>query len=627
MKVRRGIYIIISCVIMLSILLSGCSVGSVAERREDDSSTLYVGYSGSSFPVSFMPWLSRDGIAPTIAGMVYNTLFSYDSDTGDLAPLIAENWCYVDLGGKPLTEDGTTESENDYAAIEEYYTNSSEDYAVVRLELHDDVYWSDGEKLTVEDVYYSFDLATDYTYSNHAGALVWASDLRHESDGGELITQGMITADHPDLSGTYAISEDEQDTVMYFIINKTFDAVTTLFNSILILPEHIWNPMVSSTQQLNNKDPQGEFLEQYQNPIGSGAWILNTDETNAQIITLDRNPNYHLTADDGSSLYNVDKIKIMLYLDSNTAIFALRKGYIDVLDTAVSSNFISPLTGEQDILISGVPSTSVYTLVLNVNPSQPYNTGMKMLFEDLEFRKALALAVNQQEFVDKVVDGAGDIASAGLVLESNELIYEPDADILSGDLEDRLATANTILDGIYPDKDSEGYRLVDGERISFEVLTSPGFQDMVSYLASQFKEIGIEVTYKAAGSTPETSYLFQSNFDMTIQPVILSMSNAGVMYKSHFVTTERSSNYGKFEDETLTQMVEDMRTTLNQDAKVDMIQDLQIMVAEQYYKIPLYTSEVLSVARTDRFTGFVEQDGLTFFNDETLQNLTRVTEE
>ena len=47
--------------------------------------------------------------------------------------------------------------EIDYKAVEEYYNNVTEDYMVVRIELHDDIYWSDGEKLTVEDIYYSFD--------------------------------------------------------------------------------------------------------------------------------------------------------------------------------------------------------------------------------------------------------------------------------------------------------------------------------------------------------------------------------------------------------------------------------------------------------------------------------------
>ena len=624
MKMRRWISLLAAVGILLS--LSGCGSASIAQRRGDTSSTLYVGVVGTSFPTSFMPWLSRDGIAPTVASMVYNTLFSYNSRTAEYDPLIAKRWCYVDLEGNPLTKDGTTATANDYAAIEGYYTENPEDYAVVRVELFDNVRWSDGEKLTVEDVYYSFDVATDYPLSNHAGALAWTADLRHESSEGQPVVQGMFTAEHPDYSGTFGIQPGEEDTVMYLVVNKTFDAVTTLFSTILILPRHIWKDMVSPTQQLNNKDPQGDFLVQYQNPVGSGPWLLNREQTNTQMIVLDRNPDYHLTAEDGSPLYKVERIKLMLYLDSNTAIFALRKGYIDILDSPVSSNFLSLLEQEENIAVSRAAGTSVTALTLNVNPPEGSRRSARTLLTDPAFRRALALAIDQEELIDKTLDGHGSTASAGLILREDSLLYEPSSDLLSAPYDQRLAEANKILDGICPEKDGDGYRLYEGKRISFEVLTNPGGQDLVAYLERQFQKIGVALQYKAQGSTPEATYLYSGDFDMTVQAVILSMFNAGVMYKSHFVTTERSSNYGKLSVPELTETVEQMRSSLNQDAKIGMIHDLQVLVAQQYYKLPLYTTQVLSAARTDRFTGYREVPGSTFFNAQTLKNLVQVRE-
>lgn len=608
---------------LLMTTLTGCRT-SISARKTDGTETLYVGHVGNSFPTSFMPWLSRDGIAPTVASMLYNTLFSYDEESGKYEGLTARHWCYVDLEGNPLTEDGTFEGENDAQAVEEYYSASAEDYMAVRIELYDDVYWSDGEKLTVEDVYYSFDIATDNALSNHAGALAWTADLRHESEKGELIQQGMFTAQHPDYSGTFQILESEEDTVMYLLVNKVLGAVTTLFNTILIIPEHIWKPLVSESQQLNNKNPQGEFLKQYQNPVGSGAWMLNREETNAQMITLDRNPNYHLKDENGDNLYKVDKIRLMLYLDSNTAIFALRKGYIDMLDTSISSNYLTLFEQEEDIYVSRAEGTYVTTLVMNVNPQKAYREGNKMLLQDKEFRRALALAIDQEELVEKTLNRAGTTAPAGLILPSNTVLYNEAADCLKGDTEEKLALANEILDEQFPEKDEKGYRLRNGERISFRILASSGQQDLIAYLQRQFQKIGIEVEFQASGSTPETTYIYPGNFDMTIQSVILSMSNADVMYKAHFVTQERSSNYGRLQDDEITEAIEEMRYTLNQERKIELIKKLQEMTAGLYYKIPLYSAEVLSVARTDRFTGYVSEPGQTVFNNATLQNLQKV---
>ena len=617
MKTRILVFII---ALAVSVSLCSCST-SIAQRRSDMTMTLYVGVVGTSFPTSFMPWLSREGIAPTVASMVYNTLFTYDDETGEFAPLTAKRWCYVDLDGEPLTVDGTYDGAVDYAAVDNYYSSRAEDYMAVRIELFDDVYWSDGEKLTVEDVYYSFDIATDNALSNHAGALAWTSDLKHSSEKGKLITQGMFTADHPDLSGTYPVTSEEKDTVMYLHVNKVFGAVTTLFSTILILPEHIWKPLVSEEQQLNNKSPTGEFLYQYEHPVGSGAWLLNTEETNSNTIVLDRNPNYHLKAEDGSQLYKAEKLRLMLYLDINTAIFALRKGYIDILDSSISPNYVKLMEQEKDMFISRAEGGAISCLTLNAEPAVPDKKGMRELLRDKQFRKSLALAIDGGELVDKILEGSGKTASAGLINKSIGLLYEPGSDILSSPVNERVKEANNILDRLYPDKDSGGYRTYNGRRISFEILTSAGAQDTVSYLQRQFERIGVEVSFKAAGSAPETTYLYRGDFDMTIQPVILNMANADIMYRSHFVTTERSSNYGKLSDRQLEKLIEEMRSTLDRSRKTELIKQLQTAVAEEFYKIPLYTAEIISAARTDRFIGYAEVPGATAFNGETLKHL------
>jgi len=67
-----------------------------------------------------------------------------------------------------------------------------------------------------------------------------------------------------------------------------------------------------------------------------------------------------------------------------------------------------------------------------------------------------------------------------------------------------------------------------------------------------------------------------------------------------------------------------MRTTLNLNTKYQLISDVQELLAHEYYKIPLYTANVISVARTDRFTGYVVVPGQTVFNTETLLNLSQV---
>ncbi len=598
---------------------AGCNT-SIAERRTDTSSTLYVGYVSSAFPTTFMPWSSRDGIAPTVASLIYNTLFTFDEETGEYLPSVAKSWCYTDYEGKPLVTDG----EIDYGKVEDYYADDSRQYMVVKIVLHDDATWSDGEPVTAEDVYYTLDIATDNALSGHAGALAWTNDLEHKSNGGVLEKQGIYTRNH-DEWGTYPYAEDGSDTVLYLHVRKVLGAIATIFTSILILPEHIWEPLVDEDHKLNSEEPSGEILKQYQNPVGSGAWTLDASRSSRQMIVLEnRGTDYHLKAEDGSALYKVDTIKFMLYMEENTAIYALLKGHIDILDASMNSNYLRLFEEEENIYLSNVEGTSIQTLVLNVSPQDQYKNDMRDILANADFRKALALAVNQEELIKNVINGAGITASAGLMLESQEVLYNPEADILLGDYEARLAEANEILDGLYPQKDSMGYRLAKGRRISFEILANPGETELVSFLQVQFQKIGVEVSYKAEGSMPEDTYLFEGDFDMTFQAAIFSVANVDVMYDSHFVSTSRASNYGRLADETLTETIDEMRYTLNQNLKYQLVKDIQLQIAQLYYKIPMYSSNVISVARTDRFTGYTASPGETVFNEDTLKQLIKV---
>lgn len=111
---------------------------------------------------------------------------------------------------------------------------------------------------------------------------------------------------------------------------------------------------------------------------------------------------------------------------------------------------------------------------------------------------------------------------------------------------------------------------------------------------------------------------------MTIQGVTFSLSNIDIMYNSHFSNLNRSSNYGRLQDQAINDKIAEMRQTINLNKKYQAVKDVQRLTAEQYYKIPLYCSNVLSVARTDRFTGWVQAEGSTAFNLESLENLQMV---
>ena len=618
---RRALAFLLAAAMLLP--LCSCAKNDNAQCRSDKTNTLYVGYVGTSFPTSYMPWQSRDGIAPTISSILYSTLFSYDDLTGNYDPLLADNWCYTDkLGNKLTKEDGSIDYDKVAQTYKEEQTLSDthrKKYMVVRVELNKDAKWSDGTPVTVDDVYFSLDLCANNKLSNHAGALAWVNDLKHKYEDGIKKSDGLFTYDYN--PNNYPISEDERDTVIYMHVNTVMGAIASLFTTILILPKHIWADKISEEMPINSTSPSDELTYLYQHPIGCGPYTLDRDGTNSAQITLKRNPNYFLKAEDGSDLYKVDTIKFILYQEQNVAIFAIKKGYIDILDCSIPANYASLFEKEENIAVFSVPNTYVNTLVLNINPVDTQKNEIRDLLSHSDFRRAIALAINQEELIRDNLDGAGSTYSAGLVSNTLKNMYNPDSDILRGDYAERIKEANAILDAYASEKDSLGYRIYNGKRISFEILGAPTEQDTISYLQIQLQRIGIEVKYAAKGNSPENTYLYHSRFDMTLQGVTFSMATVDIMLNSHFVNLNKSSNYGRLVNDALAAKIDVMRNTLNLDEKNSLLQDIQVDIANQYYKIPLYSANVTSVARTDRFTGYVVSPSQTAFSLESLQHL------
>lgn len=629
MQRKRG-FAVTSLALLASaaVLLAGCQKNEYP-RRVDPTNTLYVGVVESSFPVAFMPWLSREGIAPTIASMLYSTLFSYDDETGGFLPGLAREWSYVTARGAPIrTESGSIDYERVEAegvrTLRNPQTGKNESYLTVRIELDSRARWSDGRPVTADDVYYTLDIARNNYLSNHAGALAWTADLLHlYSNTGQLQLQGIFTYNHGAAELGYAIDEAERDQVVYLHVRGVLGAVTSLFTTILILPQHLWEPVVSRQNQLNSRSPDARMQELYRNPVGSGPYVLDAAASGASQIVLRRNELYHQTREDSRPLYSVETIRLVLYQEINVAIYAVMQGHIDMLSAGLSPNYVRLFEGREDLFLSIAEGVFTQTLVLNVNPVATEQTPMRRLLADPRVRKAIALAIDTDMLIRLVANGAATRMSAGLISESLTDFCNPNADVLHGDHVAQLEEANCLLDQVIPEKDDQGYRLFDGERVAYNVLGHPGEMELIAFLEIQLQRIGIKIRYQAKGNSPETTHLWTSRFDMTLHGVIFSLANVDIMLNAHFVAMGRTSNYGRLVEPTLAVAIEEMRSTLNLHRKYALLYDLQPVIAELFYKVPLYTPQIISIARTDRYTGYQVVPGAVVFNTTNLQQIQR----
>jgi ABC-type transport system substrate-binding protein len=582
--------------LVLSFVISGCGQKDRVIERADDS--LYVGYISSGFPAVFMPWLSNQGISPTISSMIYQTLFSYDSVLDEFTPSLGESWEYV---------------------VDPTLVPEEQDYLEVRVEINKEATWSDGEPVTTEDVYFSLDLASDFSRSNHAGTLAWTGDLQHDFNSdrsGELVRQGIFTIDRP---GDYIFTEDE-DNVIYFHINKVLGAVTPLFTTTLIIPEHEYN-IINHDLKLNTTSPTAELSYLFQNPVGSGPFTLDVDNSGPGVIVLNYRDDYYIKDDEGESLYNIESIKFINYLDEIVAINALKNGDLDVINSSISNIYVDNLKSDENIEVDISANTYLQALTLNLNVPEKYSTPERELLKDPILREAIMLAIDQQYLIDMALNGEGTMVRGGMFTENSNFANE---DLIMN--EHDLDRANTLLENAgYTFDGDDKYRSKDGVTLDFKITSNPGVKTTVNYIQVLFEQIGIRIEYHEGGSNATKDYFYVGDFDMTIQGVVLSMANVDMMMRAHFVTVGYSSNYGRLVDETLAERIEEMRMTLDYNYKLELINILQSDIDALNYKIPLYSSNMSSAYREDFFTGWVHVDGSIIFTTDTLTNLTKTS--
>ena len=131
------------CVLLLAaaaFFLDGCSFRPESAKTPDGETLFRLGFAGT--PASLNPYSACDPEAETAISLLYDTLFSEDLTTGE--PV-----------GSLCTEYTVTNASSGVGKL-------------WNITIRDDVYWSDGERLTSGDVEFSLqslkDLSARYGY-------------------------------------------------------------------------------------------------------------------------------------------------------------------------------------------------------------------------------------------------------------------------------------------------------------------------------------------------------------------------------------------------------------------------------------------------------------------------------
>ncbi|MFM1922086.1 MAG: hypothetical protein RLZZ303_3720 [Candidatus Hydrogenedentota bacterium] len=292
----------------------------------------------------------------------------------------------------------------------------SEDHLVYTFHLRKDVTFSDGVPLTAHDVKFTFDKMMDP-----------AVDAAHMRNYYEGVSSCEVLDDH----------------TVRFTCNKPFWQHLVYLGDFDILPKHIYE-----TGDFNNH-PNAR------NPIGSGPYVLETWETNQQLV-LARNPNYWNK--DSLNAGYIDKWVYKIITNDDTALEVLLSGGVDMLSLRPKQWVGRAAQPDFEQRFQKKSWYSPFYNYIGWNMDRPQ-------FSDKRVRRALTMLLDRETIRQTVFEGLAQTVTSGFL---------PGTPSCNPNIEpwpfDPVGAAALLDEAGWVDSDGDGLRDKDGVPFRFELL-------------------------------------------------------------------------------------------------------------------------------------------------------------
>lgn len=437
-----------------------------------------------------------------------------------------------------------------------------------RLTLHEGVTFHDGEPLTSADVAFTIDYLREHPRPRFTPSL-------------EPITE---------------VSTPDDRTVVITLEEAQAGFLARPLADLPIIPEHIWSEIADPNEET-------EML-----PIGSGPYRL-VEYTPEQVWRFEAYPDYFL----GEPI--VSELVMPFVAESQAAFVAVRSGDADTTTASLTPELAEEFDGVDGVeLIEGAGFRGWY-LYFNVERSP---------WDQPEVRQALAHALDLEDIVDTVLLGRGTVGSPGFVHRELDWANPETADLVQD-----LDRSRELLDGLgYTDGDGDGVREADGEPISAEVIVNaddPVGIRAVELIVEAAAEVGIQLEplvldastaqerkwpdYQLGNFGPGDYTLTNHSWAATVQ---LDSSFLRALF--HSDPSVGTVNRAGYQSEEFDQLADEMVATVDEEARTDLLHEMQAQLAEDLPALALYFPDDIIPYRPDAFDRWTYYKGVGILN-------------
>ncbi len=368
--------------------------------------------------------------------------------------------------------------------------------------------------------------------------------------------------------------------------------ITELVIFVWMLPPHIWQDM-SDEQILGEGDPLA---------IGTGPFRV-VNFVPEQSLELAANPDYWGGAP------QIDRLIYQQYANMDAAVQALIAGEVDVIPN-VPPTAVDVLAQHDNITIVETPSHSFDELIINSheNGTQP------AWLNDPVVRLAIAYAMDKEQIVNAVWLGHAE-PGVGVISPSmgewrntaiEDIPYDP-------------AEGNRLLEEAgYMDSDGDGIRETpDGEPMELRLYGEEGATQArtLEIISNGLRQIGINAPPTIMDTDSLVALYPAFDFDLIYWGWGQDPDPDFIL--SVFTCDQREEggwNDSGFCDEEYERMYAEQATTTDYNRRVALVHEMEQYLFDQRPYIVLVYENYIGAYRNDRFTGFLEQEGILWKN-------------
>jgi len=444
---RRWLAVVL--VLISAIAFSSCSVSNfetnAAQVPQLVDSTL-------GDPKTFNLPLSQE--SPNVFGYIYEGLVS-ENGKGQLEPALAESWEFAP------------------------------DKKRIIFTLRDALKWSDGEPLTVDDVVFTYN---------------------------DIYLNEKIPTDYRDIlkigkSRALPSVRKLDDRRVEFTVPEPFAPFLRYAGGLPILPAH------ALRESIRTKDSQGnlKFLSTWgtdtdpKKIVCNGMYTLESYTTSERVI-FRRNPYYWRKDAQGKGQPYIERIVWQIVENTDTSFLQFRSGGLDTL--SITPEYYSLMKQEEErgkfkIYVGGAEMSTTF-LVFNLNKAknsnnQPLVDPIKSRwFNTLEFRQAVAHAINRERMLNNLYRGLGEVQNSPIYKQSPYYL-SPEQGLKVYDYNPEKAKELLQKAGFKYNAQGQLFD-ADGNRVRFNMLTNAG-NKLREALGAQIKQdlaaIGMQVDFNA----------------------------------------------------------------------------------------------------------------------------------